>query len=265
MLIDLSPEGLGDVVSLMYLSHHLEFHTDDPNKIAILNLCNQPVATKDQAVKINQVRGEEHADVGRQPRLKYICDFLGIDHDPRRPTLTIPESAWAERQLKLMGKSQYPVVLFFPQSHHSCREWHSANWCWLAWELILRGVAVGICLLEPNEDFYTCPHVFAGQPITDILALMAGADLVVGCDSAPAHIAGLLQVPTVAVMGPTKANIFDHCSDCVTCVSSDRLPCVGCNFHPKMGFGVACEIGCRSLLMLDARQVYDAIRKQLAA
>ena len=50
---------------------------------------------------------------------------------------------------------------------------------------------------------------------------MKRAALVVGNDSFPAHLAGTVGVPTLALMGPTLPTVFAHTPD-VECLASGR-------------------------------------------
>ena len=51
-------------------------------------------------------------------------------------------------------------------------------------------------------------RVIAGQPITTIAGVLAGAKFYLGCDSGVTHLAAALGVPTVAVFGPTDPRVW---------------------------------------------------------
>jgi ADP-heptose:LPS heptosyltransferase len=51
-------------------------------------------------------------------------------------------------------------------------------------------------------------RTMAGAPLSEIKALLAGAELFVGNDSGPAHMAAALGVPSVVVFGPTDPAIW---------------------------------------------------------
>ena len=64
-------------------------------------------------------------------------------------------------------------------------------------------------------------------PLADLVALLATADVVVGNDSAPTHLAAQLGVPTVALFGPTDPALFTPWGPRVT-VLRGAAPCAAC-------------------------------------
>jgi ADP-heptose:LPS heptosyltransferase len=78
--------------------------------------------------------------------------------------------------------------------------------------------------------------------------------VVVGNDSFPAHLAGTVGVPTLALMGPTVASVFAHLPD-VECLASNGVDCTGCHFRKP--FRAACDQGCMSLYRLFPDDVLD--------
>jgi heptosyltransferase-2 len=93
-------------------------------------------------------------------------------------------------------------------------------------------------------------------PVAELLALLRGADLVVGNDSGPAHLAAAMGRPTVVLFGPTSPRWTAPRGAAVRIVSHE-LPCAPC-------FARRCPEGePRCLVDIDAREVYEASRTLL--
>lgn len=187
----------------------------------------------------------EVGDKGRRPRLDYLRDFLGVTTPLARPLLTIcPEDqVLAAQRARELGS---PLVLLFPQSIWKPREWPANYWVELAWKL--KGHGQAVLLMFQNEDpRFKNTRVFQWNTrIPQIAALMRHAALVIGNDSFPAHLAGTVGVPTLALMGPTRATVFSHIPE-VECLTSN-MDCTGCHFQAP--FRAACDQGCMSLYRL---------------
>lgn len=201
---------------------------------------------------------QELADRGRRPRLDYIRDFLGVTMPAVPPPIQIaPDvAAWADQRLRELG---HPLVLLFPQTAWRTREWPASYWVDVAWKLKERGVPV-LLLMAPKDDRFTnTPLFWWGLSIEQTAALIQRAALVVGNDSFPAHLAGALGVPTLALLGPTRPTVFAH-APAVECLTS-TLDCTGCHFGTP--FRAACDQGCLSLFRLFPEDIVHRIAERL--
>ncbi len=63
--------------------------------------------------------------------------------------------------------------------------------------------------------------VVAGQPITTIAGLLAGAAIYLGCDSGVTHLAAAVGVPTVALFGPTDPATWAPRGERITVIRGD--------------------------------------------
>lgn len=89
------------------------------------------------------------------------------------------------------------------------------------------------------------PIVYAPNSIRELGALLSRCGLVVCNDSGPMHLAAALDVPTVAIFGPTDHVAWHPMSENATIVRRD-MPCWPCSAHK-------CKIGweCTKKLPID--------------
>lgn len=243
--------GLGDIVLLAWLAEGskrgpdpLAFHrTRDLDLMTLLGLAVDP---EPGGVCLDEVFHRECADRCREPRVNYIRRFLNLTTPLARPALHVPaaDEEWADGQFRELGT---PLVLLFPQTAWKTREWPASYWVDLAWKLKAAGVPTVVLMANKDERFTNTPLYWWGTPIPRLAALMKRAALVVGNDSFPAHLAGAVGVPTLALMGPTRPTVYAH-APAVECVTTAALDCVGCHFRAP--FRAACDQGCMALYRL---------------
>ena len=258
--------GLGDIVMLAWLAAGAEggpaplvFHRT--RDLELMHLLGLTVDAEPGGVCLDEVFAVEVRDGCRRPRLDYIRDFLGVSTPLARPRLRpAPEDEeWADRAAAEAGS---PLVLLFPQAAWKPREWPPNYWVDLAWKLRAAGAAVQVLLQANDERFHNTPVFRWGTPLGRVAALMRRAALVVGNDSFPAHLAGTVGVPALALMGPTRATVFAHTPD-VECLASAAIECTGCHFRAP--FRAACDQGCMSLYRLFPDDVLRRALDKLAA
>ncbi len=87
----------------------------------------------------------------------------------------------------------------------------------------------------------------AGRSIAELARVLAGADLAVGVDSGPTHLAALLGVPTVAIYGPARPETWGPLGRRVK-VLAGSCGLVCCAEDHVFG----CQGGCTARVGLDA-------------
>ena len=181
--------------------------------------------------------------------LAAIASELGISSTPIRPTLDIPhgDRAWAEQNRKR--------VLLFPQTHGASKQWPAAYWIELAWSLHRQGIETCVVLLKAEERYtQNVPFWMTSISHSQLFALTALADLVISNDSGPAHLGGLLNIPTVAILGVTSGAVFAHLRS-VYILRQNQLGCSGCHYGKP--YRPACRIGCQELFRTHPETVLD--------
>ncbi|MEY2688705.1 MAG: hypothetical protein RL375_2903, partial [Pseudomonadota bacterium] len=112
-------------------------------------------------------------------------------------------------------------VVLSPFAIHACRNWPIANYARVASLLRERGVStLAVMPAEAaKDDEYILnvagAKVWRGASPGEVMRAIAGARLLVGGDSGMAHIGGLLQVPTLAIMAQAGVRYTFWCGDSV--------------------------------------------------
>ena len=269
--IDLESEkgyaGLGDICMLAWLAEGcarvgqpLTFHRR--RNLKLMEMFGLSVDPEPGGVRLDEAYARELADQCRRPRLDYIREFLGITAEPVRPTLRLtPERRqWASDRVRELGE---PLVLLFPQAAWVPREWPASYWVDLSWKLKASGVRPLVLLSSKDDRFANTPTYWWGTSIGRLAAMMERAALVVGNDSFPAHLAGTIGAPTLALMGPTRPAVFAH-ARAVECLSSGAaIECTGCHFAAP--FRAACDQGCQSLFRLFPETVLARVLERVVS
>ena len=155
-------------------------------------------------------------------------------------------------------------VLVFPDVVFAVRRWPHTRFISLTEQLLEEGCDVRMVLPgTPHPDY---PRAIGNLSITEAIHLVATADLVVGNDSGPAHIAGTLDVPCVAVCGPTPPRLFFEHTPSVREVRcpKERMRCVGCNWQRGKGYiDSVCAPACEALNRTSVEEVVTACRESL--
>ena len=267
--------GLGDSILLAWLSEGakgteqpIELWASGPRRFMLECLGQRDCIANspDNCIVPSECYSRELADNGNRPRWEYVCEFLGIKTTPKQPTHQIPDEylSWAKDQKQGLGS---PLVLLFPQTHWQPRAWPSNYWCDLSWQLKNNGMNPVTMLDHDDPRYSNAVRRYWGYNLGQVAALMLQADVIIGNDSAPAHLAGTLGCKTIALMGPTKPTVFSHIMDVnkdFHVMASNKLSCTGCHFAGGPDkFRAACDIGCMSLYSLLVPEVIDRVKELL--
>jgi hypothetical protein len=253
--------GLGDIVMLAWLAEGcrragqpVRFHRT--RNLDLMEMFGLTIDPEPGGVGLDEPYRWELADRCRRPRLNYVREFLNVTAPPARPELRLPAEhrGWAADRARELGE---PLVVLFPQTAWVTREWPASYWVDLAWRLKAAGVPAVVLMSPKDERFTNTPAYWWGTPLDRVAALVERAALVVGNDSFPAHLAGAVGTPTLALMGPTRPTVFAH-DPGVECLASDAIDCTGCHFGAP--FRAACDQGCLSLFRLFPE---DVLRRAL--
>lgn len=152
------------------------------------------------------------------------------------PVVPVDAAARARAEAWWAAAGSRPRVLFAPGSSARMPEKRWPHYGALAASLgdgLAGAIGVAYGLHEAplaQAIAAACPGVAVPPgppPLADLVALIATADLVVGNDSAPTHLAAQLGLPTIALFGPTDPALFTPWGPRVT-VLRGEAPCAAC-------------------------------------
>jgi ADP-heptose:LPS heptosyltransferase len=187
--------------------------------------------------------------------LQWIARQMGIETEPKRPTHNVSPM---DRHL---GKQQARRVLIFPKAVWTPRRWPVNYWLSLAEILREAGIDLAVVLQEPEAAFMRgrWPAIHS-LTIEQVTSAIRHSSLVIGNDSGPAHLAGTLGIPTLALQGPTTARIYGHLPE-VRSLIKGALSCAGC--HCLSPYRASCEEGCHDLYRLVPEDVASVVLEML--
>jgi heptosyltransferase-2 len=157
-----------------------------------------------------------------------------------KPTISLPASIdEASRALLQKYGLEKGFIACAPGSVWATKRWREEHFIRLA--ELLRREGKRVVLLGGKEDEALCRRIaeksgcasLAGKTsLPEMLALLRSASVLVGNDSAPAHLAALVDCPTVAVFGPTvQAFGFAPRSSRSAVLENTGLACRPCSPH----------------------------------
>jgi len=177
---------------------------------------------------------------------------------PRRPRLDLRPM---DRE---MGRRDSADVLIFPSSYSPVRTWPRPYFVELGLLLRKAGYTVKVVTEQRDYAFFMPFHCIVGQSWNYVAAAMQAAKLVIGNDSGPAHVAGTIGTPTIAIQGATTERIYAHIPEVIS-YRKKSMPCAGCHcLQPD--FRASCEVGClelyRTLPEEVAEFVFSVLKEQ---
>lgn len=122
------------------------------------------------------------------------------------------------------------IVIIHPGSGGREKCWHLDNFCKLAETLAAKNMQVlfllGPAELERFDDKATkriegVSKCVSGLGLVEVMQILACADLYIGNDSGITHLAAALGTPTLAIFGPTDANLYGPIGPQVTLFSAE--------------------------------------------
>jgi lipopolysaccharide heptosyltransferase II len=152
----------------------------------------------------------------REPRLK----------------LAAQEQELAERVLVENGLQNTEFLVgIHPGARNILRKWGEGNFAALARRLQKEFPVKFIWFLDPGEkvaDRNGIPAAYLALPMRLFMAVLARCDMLICNDSGPMHIAAALQVPVVAIFGPTEPAWFGPVGQQHRVVIQDGFWCRPC-------------------------------------
>lgn len=174
--------------------------------------------------------------------------------------LSAAEIAAAEAQLASLGIGKDAFLMgIHPGGSSFDKRWPEKQYAELA-DRFARHDNATILLLRGPEEAKLVQNIqaamqsdaitYAPETIRELGAMLSCCDLVVCNDSGPMHLAAALDVPMVAIFGPTDHVAWHPLSEKASIVRRD-MPCWPCSAHK-------CKIGWECTKKLPVEPVWDA-------
>ena len=194
-----------------------------------------------------------------EARIQYRAEWLGVSIIRRPPVILEEQAVKFAASLREPGK---PLVVCVPHSTHATREWPQHHWPSTIRRLRNNGCTVLVEASRESESLReVADFMFIKQPIQRMAALLNESDLVISCDTGPAHFAGNMNKLCLLLMGPTIKSSYCHVPSVIPITSSK--PCTHCNFqHP---YNSNCNSQCASLNELIPEMVVSRAMKIIRA
>ena len=195
---------------------------------------------------------------------------LGVKVEPSTSDLYISPEArtGAARVLRSEGlEAGEPYAVIAPGSNWETKNWPAARFGHVAAGLRrrwgLRAVVVGTggqagMAEEIRGQEPSVIDLCGKSTLAELVAVIAGARIVVANDSGPMHIADALDIPLVGLFGPTRPEIVGPFRRTDGVIRA-TLPCLGCGIKRFSG----CPAGHRCMTSLGAEEVLDVAAMQL--
>jgi heptosyltransferase-2 len=196
--------------------------------------------------------------------VRLICEGEGR----RRLVLNLlaEEIEQAQQQLTNWGITARDFLVgIHPGGSSFDKRWPEGNYAAVADTLVREHRAKILILRAPEEAelerniqsaMQSEPVAHAPKSIRELAALIGCCHLFVCNDSGPMHIAAALDVPTVAIFGPTDHVAWKPLSEEATLVRRD-MPCWPCSAHK-------CKIGWECTKKLPVDEVWRQVEKVLS-
>ncbi|MCG9128539.1 lipopolysaccharide heptosyltransferase II [Candidatus Poribacteria bacterium] len=198
-------------------------------------------------------KGETH-EVDRNLELvKLICRGEGT----RELIFNLSSEEWDEAQNLLSSwnmNEKTHIIGIHPGGSSYDKRWPEKQYAELADKLVDEYDATILILCGPdelalaekiNETMHSNSIIYAPKTIRELGSLFSFCNLVICNDSGPMHIAAALNIPMVAIFGPTDHVAWNPMSENASIVRRD-MPCWPCSAHK-------CKIGweCTKKLPVD--------------
>jgi heptosyltransferase-1 len=137
-----------------------------------------------------------------------LGDATGVDLTPAAVELPIQEKAeeWAEKEVKAR-----PLCVLGAGAGWGAKQWPAESFGELGRELLAKGFDVMVNAARKDDEVALKVVAASGGAVrlvvcdvAGLIALLRRADLFVGGDSGPTHLAAALAVPLVGLYGPTS-------------------------------------------------------------
>jgi ADP-heptose:LPS heptosyltransferase len=201
-----------------------------------------------------------------------FAKFLKVGPVISPPRLSVERGKANESRMEYLGDGGKRLVLLHGGPTWAVKEWPVESWSKLVERLkaelgcVVLQIAVSknitvkdpVCQLIPGAEPVEC-----GDNMEKLIHLVAAADLLVGVDSGPIHIAGAVGTPCVALFGPTDPQ-WILSNPKLTSAVFHRVDCSFCHYqYPRLHWKTGCPNDIKCMKELGVEEVFEAVAKRL--
>ncbi|MCF6157712.1 MAG: glycosyltransferase family 9 protein [wastewater metagenome] len=160
--------------------------------------------------------------IHRVHKYQSLVHGLGITTSDQKPSFSIPDSdhLYINNFIQQNNLHEKPIAIIHPGTSvfGKFKRWQSKNYAILADQLIQKLQYSVIFTWGPSEytiveEIMSLMHQRATiacrtSSAKQLIALLQRADLFIGCDTGPTHIASCMGIPTIALFGPKDPVIY---------------------------------------------------------
>ena len=168
------------------------------------------------------------------------------------------------------GQLSDSYVVLAPFSAYEDRQWNLSHWRMLARVLMNEGKKViaigssGHSELLRNAFTKTGVLYFWGQTPEWTVNTIRHAEILIGNDSGPAHIAGLYGSNAIALCGQIDGRfVYKHSPSVTPLQPPMSVPCAPCHWSPAGGYTNICNQTCTALQLISPFEVAAVALKEL--
>jgi len=179
---------------------------------------------------------------------------------PQNEVLVLPQAEFEFRT---------PYVVLFPGASVSTKQWPIERYAEVAryceesgFEVVVVGGKADIQMGEIiSHALKRCRNLVGKTNLSESASIVAGAALMISGDSGLLHVAQLLNIPTVALFGPSNPNKWSKtgAKHIVVSAKTDCAPCSQFGTTPPCPFHVRC------MREITPVEVFDAAMQLLSA
>jgi len=155
-------------------------------------------------------------------------------------------------------------IALAPFSAYVDRQWNMQHWRMLARALIDEGhnvIAIGSAShAQTLQDSFTKSGVryFWGQSPEWTVKAIRHADILIGNDSGPAHVAGLYGSKAIALCGQINGQfVYRDAPSVIPVQAPEHVPCAPCHWKTEGGYSSLCSQSCSALQLISPFEVAD--------
>lgn len=261
VVVNCDLHGAGDAIIMAWIAQgaagKLRLYATGAKKELLELFSQDVVGSSEGASDTFAAYAVETKAKGAEVRVKQRGAFLGVMTPPERPPYRLDPAKGMEFAKSLGDRP----TLLYPGCDDGTREWPPFYWLDLYHRLAAAGMNPHVFCRDPDYRYANLPNYHERRTWSENMHAMLAAGVVVGNDSGPMHVAGTLDVPMIALLGPTTYSMCCHMPSVITLAASEEeIFCVGC-WHNTPEFRNACRYGCAALGHILPKTVFETIER----